>query len=189
MRSGETTLNVAGRARVRGPGGILLLCVGALALWVVLMFPNAFAQEPSQEPGPAPSGQAPVEEVTSPQPQEIRQEPNSAPSAPAPVEEVTSPQPQETRQEPSPPPVTPPPAKELTIKNVLLDISGLVMQPVFLVIKLPVAVIGGVVGGVLWPFGGENHEGAQQVWNATVAPPWNWPDFVRGLGGKSPPPQ
>ena len=35
MRSGETTRHVAGRARVRGPGGIFLLCVGALALWVV----------------------------------------------------------------------------------------------------------------------------------------------------------
>jgi len=167
MRSRETALYVVGRARVRGPGGILLgillLCVGALALWVVLMVPNVLAQEPSQEPSPAPS-------------------------VPAPAEEVTPPQPKEPRPEPGPPPGTPPPAKELTLKTVLPDISGLVIQPLFLAIKLPVAVMGGVVGGVLWPFGGENHEGAQKVWNATVGPPWVWPEFVRGIGGQSPPP-
>lgn len=164
MGSGETTRHIAGRARVKDPGGILLLWVGALALWIVLMGPKAFAQEPSQEPSPAPSAPAPAEEV------------------------VTPPQPQEPRQEPSPPPATPPPAKELTVKTVLPDITGLVMQPVFLAIKLPVAVLGGIVGGVLWPFGGENHESAHQVWKTTVGPPWVWPEFVRGLGGQSPPP-
>ena len=160
MRSGETTRHVAGRARVRGPGGILLLCVGALALWVVLLSPNAFAQEPRQEPG-------------------------QAPNAPAPVAEGTPPQPQEPRPEPS----SPPPAKEVTAPNVLADISGLIMQPIFLAIRLPVAVMGGVAGGVLWPFGGASHDSAHQVWNATVGPPWSWPDFVRGLGEQSPPPQ
>ena len=150
-----------------GAGARIVLLLGLVTvlmgpvLWVVLISPNAFAQEPSQEPSPAPSAPAAVEEGTS------------------------SPQPQEARQEPSPPP----PAKEITFTNVLPDISGLVMQPVFLAIRLPVAVMGGVVGGVLWPFGGESHESAHQVWDATVGPPWSWPDFVRGVGGKSPPPQ
>ena len=177
--------------RGAGAGARLALLLGIVTVlmgqvvWAVLMLPNVFAQEPSQEPSPAPSAPASAEGVTPQGPQE----PSPAPSVPATVEEVTSPQPQEPRQEPSPPPGTPPPAKEFTLTNVLPDISGLVMQPVFLAIKLPVAVMGGVVGGVLWPFGGEGHESAQTVWNATVAPPWNWPDFVRGLGGKSPPPQ
>ena len=126
--------------------GLATLLMGSV-VWAVLMLPNAFAQEPSQEPSPTPSAPAPGEEVT------------------------------------------PPPAKELTQKNMLPDISGLVMQPVFLAIKLPVAVIGGVVGGVLWPFGGENHESAHKLWNATVGPPWSWPEFARGLGEKNPPPQ
>jgi hypothetical protein len=143
---------------------MVFVALGAVTVWAVLMVPKAFAQEPSQEPSPAPS-------------------------APAPAEEGTLPQPPEPRQEPSPPPAPPPPAKELTVTTVLPDLSGLAMQPVFLAIKLPVAVIGGIVGGVLWPFGGESHESAHQVWKATVGPPWVWPEFVRGLGGQSLPPQ
>lgn len=135
--------------------GLVTLLMGSV-VWAVLISPNAFAQEPSQEPSPAPSALAPGEEVTLSQP-----------------------------QEPSPPPL----AKELTQENVLADISGLIMQPLFLAIRLPVAVIGGVVGGVLWPFGGESHDSAHKLWNATVGPPWSWPEFARGLGGQSQPPQ
>jgi hypothetical protein len=155
------------QSRGRGAGariawllGLATLLMGSV-VWAVLMVPHAFAQEPSQESSPAPSAPAPVDEVTS------------------------SPQPQETRQKPS----SPPPAEERTHENVLSDISGLVMQPVFLAIRIPVAVMGGVVGGVLWPFGGESHDSAHQVWTATVGPPWGWPDFVQSLGRQSQPPQ
>ena len=47
MGRGDTMRHIAGRARVKGLGGILLLGVGALALWAVLMGPKAFAQAES----------------------------------------------------------------------------------------------------------------------------------------------
>jgi hypothetical protein len=95
-------------------------------------------------------------------------EPSTAASAPA-----------------SPPPAPPAPFPE---ESVLVNVTGLVLQPPYLILRAPVALIGGLAGGMVWAAsGGQDREGAQRIWETTVFQNWGWPEFVRALGASSAP--
>jgi|GEM_PF-4023237 len=156
-----------------------LSLLGALAIWNLLVLAEAFAQESG-----TPAGEmAPAETAT----------PEAAPKETAPTETVpteTVPAeaaPAETAPtQPAPTEAAAKPKEAVAPSSHWPDITGLVMQPVFLAVKLPVAVVGAVVGAVLWPF---SRDMAEKTWDATVKDPWGWPDFVRRFGAQSRPPQ
>jgi len=81
-------------------------------------------------------------------------------------------------------PVPPAPAQTdpVTPQNPLIDLSGLAMQPVFLAVKIPIAVVGAVAGGLVWAANGGSTEQAQTVWGPTMGGTWGWPEFVRSFG-------
>jgi len=60
-----------------------------------------------------------------------------------------------------------------------IDLSALVMQPVYLGVRVPMAIIGGAMGGVVWAVTGGNTESAREIWNASLGGSWGWPEFVR----------
>ena len=161
-------------------GGVVSL-LGALAVWNLLVLAEAFAQEsPSSTTAgeTAPTETAPTETV---------------PTEAAPTETVpTQPEPTAGAPPESAPKETAPTEAAAKPKEAVAptshwpDITGLVMQPVFLAVKLPVAVVGAVVGAVLWAV---SRDTAEKIWNVTVGPPWGWPDFVRGLGANRHPSQ
>ena len=62
------------------------------------------------------------------------------------------------------------------------DITGLIMQPLYLAVKIPVAVGGAIMGAVGWVMSGGDRREAQGIWDASMGGPWGWPEFVRGLG-------
>ena len=135
--------------------GAVVGLLGALAVWNLLVLAEAFAQE---SPSSTTAGEtAPTE---------------TAPTQTAPTEVA---QPKET----VPTEAAPKPKQEVALLNLWPDITGLVMQPVFLAVKLPVATVGAIVGACLWPF---SRDMAEKTWEATVKDPWGWPDFVRRLG-------
>jgi len=139
--------------------GAVVGLLGALAVWNLLVLAEAFAQEsPSSTTAgeTAPTETAPTE---------------TAPAEAAPAETApTQPAPTEAAAEPK---------EAVAPTNHWPDITGLVMQPVFLAVKLPVATVGAIVGACLWPF---SRDMAEKTWEATVKDPWGWPDFVRRLG-------
>jgi hypothetical protein len=133
-------------------------------------FTNASAQETSVEsggesttPSTSPQDNAPPADAT----------PGDASPAPAP------------RAEPPSPPV----ATRATPPNAFADASGLVMQPIYLAFRIPVAVFGGVAGAAVWAATGGNTEVAQKIWGPTLTGPWAWPAFVRGLSDSDKPAQ
>jgi hypothetical protein len=85
-------------------------------------------------------------------------------------------------------PVPPPPAQTdpVTPQNPMLDLSGLAMQPVFLAVKIPVAVVGAIAGGLVWAANGGSTEQAQTVWGPTMGGTWGWPEFVRSFSKPAP---
>jgi len=99
--------------------------------------------------------------------------PRDASPAPAPQAELPS----------------PPVATRATPPNALADVSGLVMQPIYLAFRIPVAVVGGVAGAAVWAATGGNTEVAQRIWKPTLTSPWAWPAFVRGLSDSDKPAQ
>jgi hypothetical protein len=60
-----------------------------------------------------------------------------------------------------------------------IDLSALVMQPVYLGVRVPMAIIGGAMGGVVWAVTGGNSESAREIWDASLGGSWGWPEFVR----------
>lgn len=85
----------------------------------------------------------------------------------------------------SPPPAPPSPLPE---ENLMVNATGLVLQPLYLVLRVPVALIGGLAGGMVWAVsGGQNLEGAKGIWETTVFQNWGWPEFVREPGAPSAP--
>jgi hypothetical protein len=144
-------------------GGVVSL-LGALAVWNLLVLSEAFAQE---SPSSTTAGEtAPTETAT----------PETAPKETAPTETAPT---QTAPTEAVPTEAAPKPKQEVALLNLWPDITGLVMQPVFLAVKLPVATVGAIVGACLWPF---SRDMAEKTWDATVKDPWGWPDFVRRLG-------
>jgi hypothetical protein len=159
-------------------GGMVSL-LGALAVWNLLVLAEAFAQESGTPAGEmAPTETAPTETV----PTEVAPT-ETVPTQPAPTEAT----PQESVQkETAPTEAAPKPKQEVTLAGLWPDITGLVMQPVYLAVKVPVATVGAIVGACVWPFSGDM---AEKTWDATVKDPWGWPDFVRRFGAQSRPPQ
>ena len=69
------------------------------------------------------------------------------------------------------------------------DITGLVMQPLYTAVRIPVALAGGLVGSVMWALSSGDYQAAQKVWDTTVRGAWGWPEFVRGRGIANGPPK
>lgn len=145
--------------------GIVFMVLGVLALSAVLIIPETFAQESSTvaadaTPGDVkPADAAPTPAVAAPTetaPKEMAST-AAAPKAAAPLEAIT-------------------------LANSWPDITGLAMQPVYIAVKLALAVVGGIASGVAWAATGGKTDEAKRVWDATVPQPWGWPDFVRKLG-------
>ena len=143
-------------------GRRLPILLGVLTLGVLLAGSQALAQESQSDKTSvetAPTQSAPTQ------------------TAPTEVPPIT-----ERPKETAPPEAT-------TLANEWPDITGLVMQPLYTAVRIPVALAGGLVGSVMWALSCGDYQAAQKVWDTTVRGAWGWPEFVRGRGIANGPPK
>ena len=67
----------------------------------------------------------------------------------------------------------PPPAPQPPVR--WSEVSSFLLQPLYLVPRLALAVSGAAVGGVIWPFDSAT---AKKVWDFSFDSPWLWHEFV-----------
>ena len=105
------------------------------------------------------------------------------PTTPASTPETSAPSgPSAPQSSASPEPASPPVPKE----HPFVSLTGLVMQPPYLAIRVGVALMGAMTSGVVWVIPGENNrQNAQAVWDKTVRNNWGWPEFVQAVSAPS----
>jgi hypothetical protein len=66
------------------------------------------------------------------------------------------------------------------ISDAFPEATGLAMQPPYVLIKLGIAAVGGVLSGLTWVATAGNDEPAKRIWTSTTSGPWTWHEWIKG---------
>jgi hypothetical protein len=60
------------------------------------------------------------------------------------------------------------------------EATGLAFQPPYVLVKLGIAAVGGVVSGLTWVATAGRDEPAKTIWTSTTSGPWTWHGWLKG---------